>query len=406
MKKIIFVMFIIVVFLPGCSLKGSDTGNAAKSSTPGAKKEKIVLWSYYETEEQQSGLDMLVLEFNLSQDTYEASWEYHGPVTEFNKQLAIAINEKQLPDMVIIDNPDMRNYVEIGLFEDITAQMIKRKDMNEYFPSVIGSVIYDNKYYGVPFCCNNTALIYNKDMFDAAGINPPKDWEEFKAAAGKLTAEGRYGFAMSAISGEQSAFQILPWILSAGENMDSLGGYATTRAYELIAGLVESGALSRDSINWSQNDVARKFIAEECAMMENGPWVLSALMEADINYGMVRLPVDNKSVSVAGGENIGVLKGKNKAGALAFINFYYQDEVMLRICRQSNALPPKQALAAKLAETNTEYKVFAEQMATSISRSSYEFWPEVTKDLSDGLFQVITGERTPEEVSRNIRGME
>ncbi len=403
MKRYLFIVFIIMIFLVGCSLKRESDTSWGDTGTPAAQKEKIVLWSYYETDEQQAGLDELVSEFNLSQEQYEASWEYHGPVTEFNKQLAIAINEKQLPDMVIIDNPDMRNYVELGLFEDITTEMIKRKDIAEYYPSVIGSVIYDNKYYGVPFCCNNVALIYNKDMFREAKLQPPKDWEEFKNAAEKLTAEGRYGFAMSAISGEQSAFQILPWILSAGAGMDTLGGLETARAFGLMAELVESGSLSRDSINWSQNDVARKFIAGECAMMENGPWVLSALIKSGINYGMVRLPVDIKSVSVAGGENIGILKGKNKEGALSFIHFYYQDEVMLKISGQSNALPPKQKLAERLSETDSDYKVFVEQMETSISRSSYEFWPEVTKDLSVGLFRVITGEETPEEVSRNIK---
>lgn len=403
MKRYLLIVFIITVFLEGCSLKRGGDAPRGDMGTPAAQKEKIVLWSYYETDEQQAGLEELVSEYNLSQERYEASWEYHGPVTEFNKQLAIAINEKQLPDMVIIDNPDMRNYVELGLFEDITPEMIKRKDITEYYPSVIGSVIYDNKYYGVPFCCNNVGLFYNKDLFREANIQPPRDWEEFKAAAKELTTGDRYGFAMSAISGEQSAFQILPWILSAGAGMDTLGGSETARAFGLMAELVEAGALSRDSINWSQNDVARKFIAGECVMMENGPWVLSALIKSGINYGMVRLPVDKKSVSVAGGENIGILKGKNKEGALSFIHFYYQDEIMLKISGQSNALPPKQKLAERLSETDLDYKVFVEQMETSISRSSYEFWPEVTKDLSEGLFQVITGEETPEEVSRNIK---
>jgi len=32
-----------------------------------------------------------------------------------------------------------------------------------------------------------------------------------------------------------------------------------------------------------------------------------------------------------GEENIGILKGKNKEGALSFLHFYYQDEIMLKI---------------------------------------------------------------------------
>lgn len=401
MKRVL-AFLIIAILMTGCNRKYSYPEFDQNTDTQDKEREKIVLWSYYETEEQQRGLDQLVFEFNLSQNKYEASWEYHGPVTAFNKQLAVAINENQLPDMVIIDNPDMRSYVELGLFEDITSEILKRSDLSEFYPTVLGSVAYDNKYYGMPFCGNNVGLFYNKDTFAEAGLEPPVNWEEFKVVASKLTDGKNYGFAMSAISGEQSAFQILPWILSAGEDMESLGQQATTKAYQLIKDLVEEGSLSKDCINWSQNDVARKFISGESAMMENGPWVLPEVIESKINYGIVRLPVDEKSVSVAGGENIGVIKNKNITGALAFIDFYYQDDIMLKISKISYSLPPKQRLASNLAKTNPEYNVFVEQMATCISRSSYEFWPEVTDQLSKGLFQVVTGELTPEEVSLNF----
>lgn len=52
--------------------------------TEAEQKEKLVIWSYYETQAQRSGLDELVKNFNQSQNQYEAEWEY-VPMTGFVK---------------------------------------------------------------------------------------------------------------------------------------------------------------------------------------------------------------------------------------------------------------------------------------------------------------------------------
>ena len=190
-------------------------------------------------------------------------------MTEFSKRLAIGITQNQLPDMVIIDNPDMPSYVSMDKLEDITEAVKEIEDLDQYFPNAMESVEYEGRYYGLPFCCNNVALIYNKDILEQKKIAVPENWEQLETAAGSLTEEGRYGFAMSAVSGEQSAFQFASFMLSAGDELDQAGGEGTKRAFQFIQNMVEQGMMSRECVNWSQNDVARTFIAGECAMMEN-----------------------------------------------------------------------------------------------------------------------------------------
>lgn len=404
MKRTIISMGILVlcVLSSGCGGK-PQTVSLEVSTAENSQKEKILLWSCYETEEQQKGLDILIKGFNSSQENYEAVWEYHGPYSEFTKQLSIGVSERRLPDVVIIDNPDMRTYVNLGLFEDITSYVETHYQLETFYPEVINSVCYDGRYYGMPFCCNNVGLFYNKDMLEEAGIEPPADWEEFRAAAKQLSVDNRKGFAMSGIAGEQSAFQLLPWILSTGEDMETLGGTDTEKALSLLNTLVQDKSLSKDCINWSQNDVARKFVSGECAMMENGPWALPVVENSSINYGIAKLPVDQDSQVVAGGENFGVVKGKNTEGVLALIDYYYRDEVMLNINRLTYALPPKRSLAKRMQEQNSDYSVFTEQMDTVISRSSYPFWPGITRAISDAMYNVVTGESSPKEAARSIQ---
>lgn len=395
MKKLKWVgVFFLIVCIVGCARQAEKNKEQKKT----IKREEVVLWSYYETKEQQRSLEELVAGFNESQKQYKLVWEYHGPASEFSKKIAIGITQKQLPDMVIIDNPDMRRYVEQEIFEDISKYVVQIKDLDTYYTNVLQSVVYDGKYYGFPFCCNNAGLIYNKDMFTEVGVSVPKTWEEFQEVAQKLSENGRYGFAMSAIEGEQSAFQILPWILSAGDTVEQLGNAGTREAFTLMEDLIKTKGLSRECINWSQNDVARVFIAGRCAMMENGPWVLPALNESEINYGIAKLPIKKEGISVTGGENLGVLKGKNIQGAMEFINYYSDDTIMLNVNLTANSIPPKKILAQQMLNVKPEYKIFVEQMEKCVSRSTYKVWPKITGTLSTAQFQIITGEKSPEEV--------
>jgi len=394
----LFCILFSLICLGGCGvqirapeLPGQETG-----------PREVVLWSYYETKQQKEGLDRLVEGFNNSQDEYMARWEYQGPSSEFKKLLSIGVAEGKLPDVVLIDNPDMRKYVDLGIFEDITQAVEGRYDLPQFYPEVLSSVQYDGRYYGMPFCCNNVGLVYNREMFREAGMEPPENWEEFLKAARAMTTGERYGFIMSAIVEEQSSFQLVPWILSTGEEMDDLGGDGTVKALALLRDMVEEGIMPKDCINWSQVDVARQFAAGKCAMMENGPWALPLVEEAGVDYGVVKLPVDQQSIVVTGGENFGVVKGKNVDGVMALMSYYYKDEVMLSLNKQMYSLPPVRHLAEKFQEKNPVYQVFVEQMDHCITRSAYSYWPKITGVLSESLYEVITGGMTPQEAAERI----
>lgn len=389
---------ILCVCLTGCFQTDNEEEDTKKE-----EKEKLVLWSYYETDMQKTALDELVKGFNEYQDKYELTWEYHGPATEFNKLLAIGITQEQLPDMVIIDNPDMPRYIKMNRFEDITDEIQKWGDTESYFSNVIESVMDDGRYYGMPFCCNNLGLIYNKDIFREENIPLPRTWEEFEETAVKLTTEERKGFAMSAIPGEQSAFQIATWILCGGEDLQDIGGKGTEKAFSLIQRLVESNALSEECINWSQNDVARVFIDGECAMMENGPWVFPALESAGIDYGIVGFPSDGKYVGVTGGENLAVIKGKNIEGSIEFMKYYSRQDVMLNINLRANSMPPKEKAARLFLNVKPEYQVFMNQMKDCVSRGTHEEWTKLSECLSEVQYRVVTRESTAQEACSYIR---
>lgn len=395
MKKMKLVVFLILIFIiTGCGKTESKEDKAQE------EKEKLVIWSYYETKAQQNGLDWLVKEFNQSQDKYEASWEYI-PMTDFTKKLTMAYTEESLPDIALLDNPNVLTCIQMGMCEQITEFLEEIDAKETYYPSTLETVTYENEGYGLPAVCNNLALIYNKEMLKEAGITPPKTWDELKEDARLLTTDTTKGFLISAKEGEQGAFQLLPWILSTGEAVDSIGGEGTQKAFLYLNDLMENGYMTPNCINLSQTDVARAFVDGNVAMMQNGPWVLSMLDESGIEYGISKLPEDEKNCVIVGGEDFTIMKGKNVEGAKCFLKYYNQDEVMSQFCKMTSVLPTKKNITEYDVE---KMDIFKQQMENAVVRSSIPHWMNLSEALPKAFYEMVSGQKNPTGAAESLKG--
>lgn len=394
MKKLkILICLLLVSVLTGCGETESITNDVKDA------KEKLVIWSYYETKAQQDGLDWLVDSFNLSQNKYEISWEY-VPMTDFTKKLAMAYTEEALPDIALLDNPNVIVCIQMGMCEDITDFLEEIRAEENYYSVVMKTVTYEEKGYGLPAVCNNLALIYNEQMLSEAGVNPPQTWEELRTAAKILTKDKTKGFLLSAKEGEQGAFQLLPWILGTGEAEDFIGNEGTEKAFTYLNDLMENGYMTKNCVNLSQTDVAQAFINGEVAMMENGPWVFSMLDKSGIDYGISRLPGDVKSCTIVGGEDFTVMKGKNVDGAESFLKYYNQNEVMKRFCEKTGGLPTK----VSVKQEDEQMEIFRQQMQDAVVRSSIPRWTNLSDALPDAFYQMVSGKKTPSEAAESLKG--
>lgn len=392
------VIFLMSLVCGGCGAsRGGDEQNP--------EREELILWSYYETEAQQQGLDKLMKEFNGSQQKYEVSWEY-VPMADFIKQLSVAVSRSTLPDLVLVDNPDMKNLVTTGLLADLTEELEAKISAEDYYDEVWTTVEYDGRVYGIPFCCNNTAIIYNRQMLKETGIEPPGTWEEFEAAAGLLTEkgeDGHYGFVMSAAAGEQGAFQFMPWLLATGADLQNPADERTAEAFGLMERLIGNGSMPNDCMNWSQTDVTRIFTAEKAAMIENGPWALPEIEASGLDYGICPFPAHTAQGVIVGGENFAVLEGKNVSGAVAFLEFCSQEAVAEEISGLMGNISPMRRVAQQFGEQNPTYQVFVNQMEYGISRKSIPEWKTVCKALTESLHKMFGSDSSSEDIWRKYQ---
>lgn len=396
------------VLAAALSLACASTLFAATAVTASAAdKKEVVIWDYFETDAQKEMMQSLIGGFNASQDEYEASHVY-VPFADYEKQLTLGIASGELPDLVILDGCGMASFIQLGLFGDISDADI---NWDEYMEGPMESTMLDGKHYGIPFATNCTALFYNKDLFDAAGIDYPDEnttWDEFHEMAKALTKDGVSGFGNAATNTDEGTFQCLQWLYTAGGSYTDIEDGVD--AYKLMQEMIEDGSWTKECVNWTQSDVNNNFMAGNLAMQQNGPWQIPGI-EAnapDLNYGVTVLPKKDadseQATSILGGENMGVVNKDDTSGAEAFLKYYDQTDVMVDAMKQYGSYPPKTEAAKDSYWTDDPIqKAFLTQIDTSIPRGPSAAWPSYSSAIQTGFQEVMTSAKTPEQAAKDTQ---
>ena len=370
-------------------------------STEDEKKTSIVLWDYF------SGYDGTVFQefldsFNLENERIAVEYETI-PREELLKQYTIGAVGGNLPDIGMVDNPDQSAFIEMGIFKDITELVDTWGKKDLYFSGPMSSAMRNGQIYGLPHNSNCLALWYDADILAEAGVAPPSTWEELEIVSAAVAAPGRYPLAISAVKNEEGTFQYLPWLLSAGGNIEQLDSPESIAALSYLSGFIEKGYMSPEVINWGQGDVSKQFSTGQAVMMVNGPWEIAKVKNdaPDKNWSAVKIPKLEKYASVLGGENFGIIdsiddeKIDEAWEVLKYISYETSEEFNKAVGKFS---PRSDVMAtSSFWISDPILAVFAEQMEYAMPRGPHPKWPEISAAISQSLHEVFTGSKTAEQ---------
>lgn len=94
------------------------------------------------------------------------------------------------------DSPDLANwyagnrmapFVSSGQFMDVT-DVWDANGLNEQLASAAPSMTIDGKKWGIPYTYYQWGIYFNRDAYKAAGVEEPKNWDEFVANCEKFKA--------------------------------------------------------------------------------------------------------------------------------------------------------------------------------------------------------------------------
>ena len=116
--------------------------------------------------------------------------EVTAPVEE--DKILPALTGSEPPDILILGGGDLvKSYAKENLVDELTSAIKTGGiDMDDLFPAPLIQCKQGDKIYCLPWGTDLYALYWNKDMFEAAGLDPevpPKTMEELAEFADKLT---------------------------------------------------------------------------------------------------------------------------------------------------------------------------------------------------------------------------
>jgi len=385
---------------------GDNGGGSASSS--GTTVTSLTVLDYYNNDPDKSlvqkGLDSCAskLGITIQRETVPGD-------TLIQKVLQQA-SSKTLPDVLMLDNPDVQQIAATGALAPLNDMGLSGDGV---IKGMVDATSYQGKLYGLAPVTNTIALFYNKDMLAEAGVQPPKTWDELKAAAKKLTKPGRYGMAFNANATYEGSWQFLPAMWTNGGDETDLTSPQVAEALQLWVDLVKSGSASKSVINWTQGDVNDQFIAGKAAMMVNGPWQIPSLNKnPKIKWDVVQFPVNKVGqtpVAPLGGEAWTVPLNKDQAKqqkAADFVKCLNSDENELAWAKARFTVPTKTAVLDQYVTDVPSMKAFTEQVVNARSRTGKlgDKWPDAAKVIYQAIQLALTGKASAQDAFKQASG--
>ncbi len=273
----------------------SGSNPAGPQNNTGADK---AILDYYTWDDEESYITPVIDAYNALQSSVQIKLHVLNS-TNYEADIKVLLDADTKIDLVGIKGiSQMVQIKDKGQLIDLTSY-IKNNDMDvTAYGSMFNDIAIDGRYYGIPSRSTCWVLVYNKDLFDKAGIPYPEHltWEEYRQLAKSLTREeggntiyGGYWvpwcYNFAAI--QRSSYLIDDDLSLARESLELLNTF-----YNIDGSHMSYRLLTDQEVN-----VRKEFEKGTIAMMPQGEWVLNMLMEderkglTDINWDIAPMPV-------------------------------------------------------------------------------------------------------------------
>lgn len=400
---------------------------AAGLADCGARREENVITFWHAMGRWSPALTAMIEEYNALHPEL--------PVRAYDMSRYQALSQKIIAAVAAGQPPTISQAYEAWTAEMIEAGIIEclepyadgergdapltAADLADIQPVFLDECRYAGKLWSFPFNKSVRTLYLNRDLFQAAGLDPdrpPATWEEWRDASARLTVDtdgdGRPNRWGTTARASVTIFGCL--LLANGGDFFSPDGKRSTiaepagiEAIEFMAELLATRRLGYATFDYGYQN---EFKAGRVGMMEGSSVSLSFLRGGlDFALGVAPLPARKQQVALVQGTNLVVFAkatAAQKRGAWQFIRFLTDTANATRWSLASGYAPLRKScleepdMQALLAATPGLAATYA-QLGHAVSEPRHSAWFAGRKYLEEGAIQqVMRGTAQPADALR------
>lgn len=176
---------------PGASTTAANSPDS--EPTPGGLAPADVnWWTVTWTEQQTAAIDAIIQEFQAANPGVTVTVEQRD-IDAHKEALRASLGTDAAPDIYMMwaGLGLGGEFVNAGGSQDLAAYYQQYAWDERFVAPALAAVTQYGGYHGVPFITHGQALVYNKALFEAAGVTAePTTYEELVEAADKIAATG------------------------------------------------------------------------------------------------------------------------------------------------------------------------------------------------------------------------
>jgi len=295
----------------------------------------------------QTSLDAIVADFNASQDKYEVQAEFQGSYEESLTKLRSVGGTKDAPAITQVFEVGTKYMIDSGFVEPIQKFIDEDKyDISQLEENILNYYTVDDQLYSMPFNSSTPVMLYNKDAFKAAGLDPEKAPETFSEvidAAAKLKTDDMKGFSMltygwffEELVATQGGLYVNEENGRAGDATEAtFNGPEGLNVFNFLDTMNKAETFGNFGTNW--DDIRAAFQSGKVAMyMDSSAGVKGIIDTAPFEVGAAYIPYADevkRNGVVIGGASLWMSKGIAEAeqeAAWEFMKFLTTPEIQAK----------------------------------------------------------------------------
>lgn len=391
--------------LAGCS--SSESSAAASGTNSGASSAAVdpanvsadLRMAWWGGDERHQATLSALEEFNKTYPNIKVTAEYQG-YDGYHDKMFTQLVGKTAPDLFQYDPQSLPEAVQGGkilaLDEYVESGLL---DLSNVSDSALAATTIDGKLYGIPMSTQTICVIYNKTLFDEAGVAYPEDdwtWEDYDAIIHELAEKLPEGVYPSTDLRVHDICTLAMVHQNGGRyiNEDGTVGFADTMAepLEKFQAYMEEGLVPPVETSMAKtND--QLFMEGKAAIHATFNAMATSLQAGSTDqdeYALTSIPDANT------GDQLGMwVKGEvafciaadspNKEAAVILLNEFINNSDMNEILGLSRGIPPSSAIQEQLSQnlSGIDADVFKVQEMAAASKDE----PEVL--ATPGYVQVL-----------------